>query len=99
MQRVASSAAAGEHRYLYEVDRIGKSRSGDVSLDLTHFPVDALGRSLVALDVAAATGGGILFSTTKSGISCDVNADDDATPAAADDGRIWTGCRVTMPST
>ena len=90
MQRVASSAAAGEHRYLYEVDRIGKSRSGDVSLDLTHFPVDALGRSLVALDVAAATGGGILFSTTKSGISCDVNADDDATPAA-DDGMDLDG--------
>ena len=85
MQRVASSAAAGEHRYLYEVGRIGKSRSGEVSLDLTHFPVDALGRSLVALDVAAAVGGGILFSTTKSGISCDVNADDDTTPAT-DDG-------------
>ena len=85
MQRVASSAAAGEHRYLYEVDRIGKSRSGEVSLDLTHFPVDALGRSLVALDVAAAVGGGILFSTTKSGISCDVNSSSDSTPAT-DDG-------------
>lgn len=85
MQRVASSAAAGEHRYLYEVDRIGKSRSGEVEFNLTHFPVDSLGRSLVALDVDAAVGGGIVFSTTKSGISCDVNADDDTTPAA-DDG-------------
>jgi hypothetical protein len=85
MQRVASSAAAGEHRYLYEVDRIGKSRTGEVSLDLTHFPVDALGRSLVALDVATAVGGGILFDTTKSGISCDVNSDSDTT-AATDDG-------------
>jgi hypothetical protein len=85
MQRVASSAAAGEHRYLYEVDRIGKSRSGEVELNLTHFPVDALGRSLVALDVDAATGSGILLSTAKSGISCDVNADDDTTPAI-DDG-------------
>jgi len=35
--------------------------------------------------VAAAVGGGVVFSTTKSGISCDVNADDDTTPAA-DDG-------------
>jgi hypothetical protein len=90
MQRVASSAAAGEHRYLYEVDRISKSRSGEVSLDLTHFPVDAMGRSLVALDVAAATGGGIVFSTTKSGISCDVNSSSDTT-AATDDGQDLTG--------
>jgi hypothetical protein len=90
MQRVASSAAAGEHRYLYEVDRISKSRSGEVSLDLTHFPVDSLGRSLVALDVAAATGGGIVFSTTKSGISCDVNSSSDTT-AATDDGQDLTG--------
>ena len=90
MQRVASSAAAGEHRYLYEVDRIGKSRTGEVSLDLTHFPVDSLGRSLVALDVATAVGGGILFSTTKSGISCDVNSDSDTT-AATDDGQDLTG--------
>jgi hypothetical protein len=90
MQRVASSAAAGEHRYLYEVDRISKSRTGEVSLDLTHFPVDSLGRSLVALDVAAATGGGIVFSTTKSGISCDVNSSSDTT-AATDDGQDLTG--------
>ena len=90
MQRVASSAAAGEHRYLYEVDRISKSRTGEVSLDLTHFPVDALGRSLVALDVAAATGGGVVFSTTKSGISCDVNSSSDTT-AATDDGQDLTG--------
>jgi hypothetical protein len=90
MQRVASSAAAGEHRYLYEVDRIGKARTGEVSLDLTHFPVDSLGRSLVALDVAAATGGGIVFDTAKSGVSCDVNSDSDTTPAT-DDGEDLTG--------
>jgi hypothetical protein len=79
MQRLASSAAPGEHRYLYEVDRIGKARDGEVALDLVHFPVDDAGRSLVALDVVAATGGGVLFSTAKTGISCDVNADDDET--------------------
>ena len=90
MQRVASAAAAGEHRYLYEVDRISKSRDGEVALDLTHFPVDSLGRSLVALDVAAATGGGVLLSTAKSGVSCDVNADDDETEAT-DDGQDPTG--------
>jgi hypothetical protein len=84
LQRVASSAPAGVHDYLYEVDRIGKSRAGDVSLDLIHFPIDTLGRSLVALDVMAAVGGGVLLSTGKSGTSCDVNADDDETVPADD---------------
>jgi hypothetical protein len=92
LQRVASSAPAGVHDYHYEVDRIGKSRAGEVSLDLIHFPVDTLGRSLVALDVAAAVGGGVLFSTGKSGTSCDVNDDDDETVPADDslDPGDWT---------
>jgi hypothetical protein len=92
MQRRASSSHAGEHRYLYEVDRIGKARDGAVSLDLIHFPVDSQGRSLVALDVVAATGGGILLDTGKSGASCDVNADDDDTVPADDslDPGDWT---------
>jgi hypothetical protein len=79
MRRQASSAAPGEHRYLYEVDRIGKTRTGEVSLDLIHFPVDRQGRSLVALEVEAARGSGVLLSTTKSGISCDVNDSTDTT--------------------
>jgi hypothetical protein len=79
MQRQASSAAPGEHRYLYEVDRIGKTRQGEVSLDLVHFPVDRQGRSLVALEVAAARGSGVLLSTTRSGITCDINSSTDTT--------------------
>jgi hypothetical protein len=92
LQRVASSAPAGVHDYLYEVDRIGKSRAGDASLDLIHFPIDDQGRSLVALDVAGAVGGGVLLSTGKSGTSCDVNADDDETVPADDslDPDDWT---------
>jgi len=92
LQRVASSAPAGVHDYLYEVDRIGKARTGEISLDLIHFPIDALGRSLVALDVMAAVGGGVLLSTGKSGTSCDVNADDDETVPADDslDPDDWT---------
>jgi hypothetical protein len=92
LQRVASSAAAGVHDYFYEVDRIGKSRTGEISLDLIHFPIDMLGRSLVALDVMTATGGGVLLSTGKSGTSCDVNADDDETVPADDslDPDDWT---------
>jgi hypothetical protein len=84
LQRVASSAPAGVHDYLYEVDRIGKARTGEISLDLIHFPIDTFGRSLVALDVMAAAGGGILLSTGKSGTSCDVNSSTDETVPADD---------------
>lgn len=80
----ASGAAPGEHRYLYEVERIKRAKTGEVSLDLVHFPVDAEGRSLVALDIAAAVGGGILLDTGKSGTTCDVNAGDDTTVPADD---------------
>jgi uncharacterized membrane protein YgcG len=79
MDRITSSAAPGVHDYLYEVDRIKKSQSGEVSFDLIHFPVDAENRSLVALDVVAATGGGLILPTGKSGTSCDVNLPDDET--------------------
>jgi hypothetical protein len=82
LQRTASSAAAGEHNYLYEVDRIGKARNGELSFDLVHFPIDATGRSLVALDVMAATASGVLLPTGKAeAVTCDVNdAADETVP-------------------
>ena len=80
LQRTASSAAAGEHNYLYEIDRIGKARNGELSFDLVHFPVDSTGRSLVALDVVAATASGVLLPTGKAdAVTCDVNSADDET--------------------
>jgi hypothetical protein len=86
LARVASSSVSGEHNYLYEVDRIGKGRSGEVSLDLIHFPVDATGRSLVARDVMAATASGALFSTGKAAaVTCDVNSPTDTSVPPAPD--------------
>ena len=79
MIRNTSFGHGGQHNFYYEVGRIGKERNGKVRLDLVHFPVDVDRRSLVALDVAAAVGGGLLLDTGKSGTSCDVNADDDIT--------------------
>ena len=74
-----SSGPSGEHRFLYEIERMRRAQDGEVAFDLIHFPVDAEGRSLVALDIMAAQGGGLTLSTGKSGTSCDVNADDDET--------------------
>ena len=80
LARTASSAAAGEHNYLYQIERISKARSGELAFELVHFPVDDTGRSLVALDVMAATAGGVILPTGKAeAVTCDVNADDDET--------------------
>jgi hypothetical protein len=62
------------HDYLYEVERISKSLSGVVELDLTHFPIDSDGKSLIALAVNTAAGSGFTMPTGKASFSCDVNS-------------------------
>lgn len=74
LDRVASTGADSVHDYLYEVEQIGKSVTGEVQLELTEFPVDADRRSVVAQEVASAVGQGILLPTGKSGVSCDINS-------------------------
>lgn len=82
LDRVASTGASSVHDYLYEVDQIGKSVTGEVQLELTEFPVDADRRSVVAQEVAAAVGQGILLDTAKSGVTCDVNSSGDTSVPA-----------------
>lgn len=77
LERTPSTGGSSLHDYLYEVDRIGKSISGKVRLELTHFPVDSQLRSLVALEVDAATGAGFLLPTGLTGVTCDVNSSSD----------------------
>ena len=83
LARTASSAVAGEHNYLYEIEKIVKAADGGLAFELTHFPVDYLGRSLVALDVMSATASGVLLPTgfNTATISCDVNSAADTTLA------------------
>jgi hypothetical protein len=82
LDRTPSTGAASVHDYLYEVDRIGKSISGEVRLELTHFPVDADLASVVAKEVDAAVGAGFVLPTGLSGITCDVNSSSDTTVPA-----------------
>jgi hypothetical protein len=77
LDRTPSTGAASVHDYLYEVDRIGKSISGEVRLELTHFPVDDTFASVVAKEVNAAVGAGFVLPTGLSGITCDVNSSSD----------------------
>jgi hypothetical protein len=82
LDRIASTGAAGRHDYLYEVDQIGKSVTGDVQLDLTHFPIDGNLASVVAQEVNDATGGGLILPTGLTGITCDINSSSDSSVPA-----------------
>ena len=61
------------HDFLYEIDRIEKTSTGPITYDLTHFPIDSQGRSVVALDVAGATGPGIVLDAGRQDFDCDEN--------------------------
>lgn len=82
LDRIASTGADSVHDYLYEVDRIGKSITGEVQIDLTHFPVDTNLASVVAQEVNDATGSGLLLPTGLSGVTCDVNSSTDTSVPA-----------------
>jgi hypothetical protein len=82
LERTPSTGAASVHDYLYEVDRIGKSISGEVRLELTHFPIDDTFASVVAKEVNAAVGAGFVLPTGLSGITCDVNSSSDTSVPA-----------------
>ena len=83
LDRIASDGADSRHDYLYEVDLISKSYGGNVRLDLTHFPIDGDLASVVAKEVAAAVGAGLLLPTGLSTvITCDANSDTDTTVPA-----------------
>jgi len=73
LRRETSAGGIDFHDYLYEVERIAKNVSGVVNMTLVHFPVDADGKSLVALAVNSAVGNGVTVSTGRSNFTCDVS--------------------------
>lgn len=78
LQRETDVDIIDYHDYYYQVERINKSISGIIELDLMHFPVDNQNRSLIALAVASATGAGYVLPTGRNDFSCNVNNDSDA---------------------
>ena len=79
LRRETATTALDYHNFLYEVERIEKTASGACVFDLTHLPIDDQGRSLVALEVAAATAPGVVISAGRSDYSCDDNSASDNT--------------------
>jgi hypothetical protein len=95
LRRVASVGTNILHDYLYEVERIGRSVTGEVEIELTHFPVDEQGRSLVALDVSRAQGNGLVLPTGRADVACDLNSSED-TSFDTDFGP-WDGWDISIP--
>jgi len=82
-ERNASDGSTTTHDYLYELDQIEKTSIGEIVFQATHFPVDAAGRSLVALTVAQATAQGHDYSDDiRTGIDCDDNSSTDTSVPA-----------------
>lgn len=73
LQRKTKKGDAEFHDYLYEIDRIQKNTTGSVAYEMTHFPIDSQGRSIIALDVAAATGAGVSLYNGRVSTDCDEN--------------------------
>jgi hypothetical protein len=82
-QRNASDGSTTTHDYLYELDQIEKTSTGEINFQATHFPVDDDGRSLLALTVAQATAQGINYEDDiRTGIDCDDNSSTDTSVPA-----------------
>ena len=82
-QRNASDGSTTTHDYLYELDQIEKTSTGEINFQATHFPVDDDGRSLLALTVAQATAQGINYEDDiRTGIDCDENSSTDTSVPA-----------------
>lgn len=73
LHRASDIAAPDLWDHLYQINQITKTAAGDVSMELVHFPIDATGRSMVAVSVADAEGTGILLSSNRTGVSCDAS--------------------------
>jgi hypothetical protein len=104
LRRETDEGQVEYHDKLYEINRIEKDFSSEIVYDLTHFPVDSEGRSIVARQVAAASGAGNTINVGRGTFDCDEN-DPDATTTVGTGfggggtapGTIDTAIDVTVP--
>ena len=76
----------------YAVESVAPAADGSEALTLSHFPVDSLARSLLALQVAEATAPGILLPFASTG-ACDLagRSSDTSVPASTTSGSGSSG--------
>jgi len=94
LRRETSEGAVEHHDKLYEINRIEKTFTSTITYDLTHFPIDSQGRSIVARQVAAASGAGNTIDVGRSDFDCDENSSTDTTLIGTS-----SGGGGTVPST
>jgi len=72
LQNTSSRELADVFNRYYQVESVAQAISGEETLQLSHFPVDSSGRSLIALAVTRASGPGQVLSSNRTGGGCDV---------------------------
>jgi hypothetical protein len=86
LQRETNEGDIEYHDKLYEINRIEKTFSSTIVYDLTHFPIDSQGRSILALEVANASGSGNTIDVGESDFDCDVNSSTDTSDVGSSSG-------------
>jgi hypothetical protein len=79
LPREATNYQPSAHDFYYQIVRITKTLTGEVTYEAAHFPTNSSGVSLIARDVDTAVGTGIVLTSHRTGISCDVNSSTDNT--------------------
>lgn len=80
LRRETDEGEVEYHDKLYEINRIEKTFSSTIVYDLTHFPIDSQGRSIIAREVADAVGAGNTIDVGRTTFDCDENSPTDNTP-------------------
>lgn len=89
--RLRRETKAGEEEYfdkMHEINRISRTFNGSITYDLTHFPIDSQGRSLVALAVNAAVGAGNVIDVGRSDYDGDDSGNTSATGILRTEGDV-----------
>lgn len=73
LRRETGVGNPGFHDFLYEIERIEKTTGGACIFTLIHFPIDDQRRSLIAREVASATGPGATIEVGRTDYTCDEN--------------------------
>ena len=86
LRRETDQGEVEYHDKLYEINRIEKTFSSTIVYDLTHFPIDSQGRSIIAREVADAVGAGNTIDVGRTTFDCDENSSTDTTPVGTGSG-------------
>lgn len=86
LRRETDEGEVDYHDKLYEINRIDKTFTSTIIYDLTHFPIDEDGRSIIAREVVDAVGAGNTIDVGRTTFDCDENSPTDNTPIGGSGG-------------